>query len=130
MRASKVFRPTLPALLPLALIAACNRAPSPPRAAPSAPQAASSNQAATAAPRTPEYAATGIDINSVVADSQVVADASVPVPASRATPAPADLATPASNAVENAMPPPAQASAADASLPKSTISFANGVPFS
>jgi lipoprotein-anchoring transpeptidase ErfK/SrfK len=54
----------LPAILPLALIAACTRAPSPPRQAqaPAIPEPASTMPPS---PAQPEYAATGIDINSI-----------------------------------------------------------------
>jgi lipoprotein-anchoring transpeptidase ErfK/SrfK len=67
------FRPLLlPAILPLALIGACTRAPSPP-AQPQAPATPESASAVPPSPAQPEYAATGIDINSIAVEANAAA---------------------------------------------------------
>lgn len=116
MRASNGFGPLLPTLLPLALVAACTRSPSPAAQTPE-PPAPSSTQAPT--PGAPEYSATGIDINSVVGDARTAADANTSVPASEPLPAQASIAAPATTAIADTVDATsAQPAAADASLPK------------
>lgn len=93
-------RPLLPAIFPLALIAACTRAPSPaPQAqAPAIPKPASIAQPSRAEP---DYAATGVDINSIVGTADIAPDAGTSAQARdetvppQATDASARMASPA-----------------------------------
>jgi lipoprotein-anchoring transpeptidase ErfK/SrfK len=99
------------ALLPLVLIAACTRTPSPAPAAqaPAIPQAAS---VATPAATSPDYAATGIDINSIVGQARTTSEA--PVAATSTMPIAASTVAPG----ESPMPAttPVTAAGADAGL--------------
>ena len=114
MRASNAFRPLLPELLPLALVAACSRAPSaaaPAQPAPPPPPAHAAAVNETGSARTPDYAPTGIDINTIVAAPRVDAVSTLPAPASRVMPSATSLPVP-SIAAPGDDGAPAQAAAA------------------
>jgi lipoprotein-anchoring transpeptidase ErfK/SrfK len=95
------------ALLPLVLIAACTRAPSPAPAAqaPPMPQPASAAAPSTASP---DYAATGIDINSIVGEARTTSEA--PASATSTMPVAASTVGPG----ESPMPATTPMTAADA----------------
>jgi lipoprotein-anchoring transpeptidase ErfK/SrfK len=95
------------ALLPLVLIAACTRTPSPAPAAqaPAIPQPAS---VATPAAASPDYAATGIDINSIVGEARTTSEA--PASATSTMPVAASTVGPG----ESPMPATTPMTAADA----------------
>ena len=103
----------LPALLPLALLAACSRAPSPPTQAPAAPGPKPAS-VAPPAPATPDYAATGIDVNSIIGEARTTAQAAVV--ATQAMPVEASSTLPS----ETPMPasPPAVAAETNAGVAK------------
>ena len=113
MRAS-IFRRLLPAILPFALIAACTRTPSPaPQARSPTPPAAPSTMSAPAAGKTPDYAATGVDINSIVGDADTLPDAGTSAQAPDQAASPSSAIEPPSTSE----PAPA-ASSSDAALAK------------
>jgi len=107
----------LPVLLPFALAAACTRAPSP-AAQTQAPVAAPTPAPAStaAAPKAPDYAATGIDINSVVGDATSTSDATTNTAPSENTSADTAPAQPASTTPAQSVE--ATPAAADATVAK------------
>lgn len=87
-------RGLVPALLAVALIASCSRSPSPEAQAQAsaAPIPESRAPATPTPPKSPDYAATGIDINSIIGDADAVSAPMTSVPAANATIAPAEQA--------------------------------------
>lgn len=113
MRALPILRSLLPSLLPLALVVACTRAPSPPAQANAS--AVLPPPASTTSPppsKAPDYAATGIDINSVVGavDTASTAAANADLATDSTSASPMESPTPA--------PPPMTPAPADATLAK------------
>lgn len=113
MRALLIFRFFLPCLFPTMLIAACTRTPSPSSQASALPAPAASTMATTASQaKAPDYATTGIDINSVVGAEETApgTTASVDIAPNSTSISPMESSAPT--------PPPAMPATADVQLAK------------